>query len=155
MDEPHSPLRDQTRADVRGDAGDLPAEVDGGTDADVPDRAEESLAAIPVEVAVKRSGGFAGLTRHWQADPPPAEASQWIELISNCPWDAAPAVPPDGEVPAGDDPHPPRGADRFTWWIRARCGEEPERETELPDDEVVGAWRELVDAVRAWGRPDD
>jgi hypothetical protein len=39
------------------------------------------------------------------------------------------------------------------WWIRARCGDDLDRETELPDAEVVGAWRQLVDAVRDWNRP--
>jgi hypothetical protein len=36
------------------------------------------------------------------------------------------------------------------WWIHARWGDEDEREAELPDDEITGAWRELVDAVREW-----
>src|SRR5690242_18323836 len=85
----------------------------------------------PIAVAVKRTGGFAGLTKQWRAEPPATEASAWIDLIAQCPWDSV--VP--REAP---------GADRFTWWIRARCGEEDEREAELPDDEMVGAWRALV-----------
>jgi len=107
---------------------------------------------LPVEVAVRRTGGFAGLTRQWRAEPPPAETPQWIALIAECPWDAAPAVPIDGADGGDADAAAFRGADRFVWWIQARCGDEDERETELPDDEVVGAWRELVDAVREWSR---
>jgi hypothetical protein len=102
----------------------------------------EPDAARPVAVAVKRTGGFAGLTRQWRAEPPPAQAPEWIALITRCPWDAAPPEPTEDS---------PRGADRFTWRIEARCDED-EHEAELPDDEVVGAWRELVDAVRAWSR---
>ncbi|MDY0909084.1 protealysin inhibitor emfourin [Microbacterium sp. CFBP9034] len=112
---------------------------------------------LPIEVAVTRTGGFAGLTRQWRAEPPPAEAPQWITLIAQCPWDAASPDPvedqgsADGpEGPLG--PEPGRGADRFVWWIHARCGEADEREAELPDDAVVGAWRELVDAVREWNK---
>lgn len=138
-----------------------------------PDARPEGAAAV--EVAVKRTGGFAGLTKQWHAEPAADEAPQWIALIAQCPWDAAAPVPTTGDtVDTVDDaaPHPApspgpsptpsaagpppqsrnAGADRFTWWIRARCGEDLDRETELGDDEVVGAWRELVDAVRDWSR---
>ena len=148
MDESQSPLPDARQTAAPGE-GAPPGGAPGRGD-----RVEPSTAAVPVEVAVKRSGGFAGLTRQWVADPPAAEAPLWIELIAKCPWDAAPPVPGDGDVP-DDDARAPRGADRFTWWIRARCGDADQRETELPDDEIVGAWRELVDAVRAWSRPGD
>lgn len=40
----------------------------------------------------------------------------------------------------------------FTWWIRATWTDSDPREAELVDDEVVGAWRDLVDAVRDWSR---
>jgi hypothetical protein len=138
MQEPHPSGTDE-RPSVA--PGDRPA--DG-------DPAAPAVPAQPVEVAVKRTGGFAGMTKQWRAEPPADEASVWIDLIAQCPWDA-----PSSVVPArGDaaDGRPPAGADRFTWWIRARCGEQDEREAELPDDEVVGAWRELVDAVRDWSR---
>jgi hypothetical protein len=97
---------------------------------------------------VTRSGGFAGMTRRWSAAPPPAQAPEWMALIAQCPWDAAPAEPGRDDTPR----EPAAGADRFTWWIHVRLGEASEREAELPDQDLVGAWRELVDAVRAWNR---
>jgi hypothetical protein len=42
--------------------------------------------------------------------------------------------------------------DGFVWFIRATWSGTDPREAELYDDEVVGAWRELVDAVREWSR---
>lgn len=94
----------------------------------------------PVAVDVERTGGFAGISRRWSAQPPPDEADEWIALIDRCPWDAA-SAPPDDTQP-----------DTFTWCIRAHRTGAPEREAELPDDEVTGAWRELIDAVREWNR---
>jgi hypothetical protein len=115
------------------------------------DGAATESAAQPVEVAVKRTGGFAGLTKQWRAEPAPAEASVWIDLIAQCPWDA-PSAPGEAARGHGTDGRPPTGADTFTWRIHARCGDEDEREAELPDDALVGAWRDLVDAVREWSR---
>lgn len=103
-----------------------------GTETGTPER--------PVAVAVKRTGGFAGVTKQWRAEPPAAEASAWIDLIAQCPWDSVASR------------EPAAGADRFTWCIQARCGDQDERQAELPDDEMVGAWRDLVDAVREWNR---
>ena len=40
--------------------------------------------------------------------------------------------------------------DGFVWWIRATWSGTDAREAELADQEVVGAWRDLVDAVREW-----
>ncbi|MFH8250834.1 protealysin inhibitor emfourin [Microbacterium sp. B2969] len=88
-------------------------------------------------VAVTRTGGFAGLTKRWRAEPRQEEASVWIALISRCPWDD----------PAQRDQ---RGADRFQWSIHARWGEDGDREADLADSAVTGPWRELVDAVRDW-----
>lgn len=112
--------------------------------------ATEGSAPAAVEVAVKRTGGFAGLSRQWRAEPPAEEASDWVALIARCPWDAAST--PSRHAPARREAEPRPGADRFVWWIQARCGEDDEREAELPDDEVTGAWRDLVDAVRDWSR---
>ncbi|MFB7893233.1 hypothetical protein ACFC1I_13600 [Microbacterium sp. NPDC056044] len=113
-----------------------------------------------VEVDVARTGGFAGITRRWSAQPPEAEASDWITLIDRCPWSEAGTGPGD-DVADDDRPAaPPRPATRrsnplpdgFVWFIRATWSGADAREAELPDDEVVGAWRELVDAVRDWSR---
>lgn len=102
----------------------------------------------PVAVLVTRTGGFAGLTKRWRAEPAESEASEWIALISQCPWDAV----ADRSSTHGSTHHAARGADRFTWAIHARCGEEHEHDAELTDDDLVGAWRRLVDAVREWSR---
>ena len=125
-----------------------------------------------VEVEVARTGGIAGITRRWSAKPLEAEASDWIALIDRCPWDevggGAAADGADstgvGDAPeasppsAGgrETPPPVRPAspvpDGFVWWIRASWSATDAREAELPDQDVVGAWRELVDAVRDWSR---
>jgi hypothetical protein len=113
-----------------------------------------------VKVDVARSGGIAGMTRRWSAQPAGAEASEWISLIDRCPWDDAgsPATEPEERPDAGPRARSAREGERtavpdgFTWRIRAaRSGTDP-REAELVDADLVGAWRELVDAVRAWNR---
>ena len=88
-----------------------------------------------VVIVVVRSGGVAGIRRHWQAEPPDDDAPRWIELIERCPWDD------------GDDAEESPGADRFIWRIRAQTPG-GERERELPESRLSGPWRELVDAVR-------
>ena len=108
------------------------------------------------------------MTRRWSAQPPPAEASAWLSLIDRCPWDeaAAPAAPESVTGEADDaraaaateppsaptaDPQPRAPVpDGFVWLIRASWSGSDPREAELFDDQVVGAWRELVDAVRDW-----
>lgn len=85
-------------------------------------------------IAVARSGGIAGISRRWLVEPDPAEAAEWITMIEGCPWDAAAATAP--------------GADRFMWVIRVRTPSD-RLEQELPDSELDGPWRKLVDAVRA------
>lgn len=87
-----------------------------------------------VAVTVTRTGGIAGIRREWHTEPPAEEAPRWIALIEGCPWDAVVAA-------SG------RGGDRFVWRIHARCGPE-ERGAELPDSEMLGPWRDLVDEVR-------
>lgn len=86
-----------------------------------------------VVIAVVRTGGIAGIRRRWRVEPEPDEASTWIALIESCPWD--------------DEDDTDRGADRFVWTIRARTPSE-KRERDLPDSQLDGPWRELVDAVR-------
>jgi hypothetical protein len=117
----------------------------------------------PVEVDVARTGGIAGITRRWTAQPPEHEAPEWISLIDRCPWDETPSpdAAPRSPAPRSSEEHPSARhrseqqrpvADGFVWWIRASWPEAHTREAELPDDAVTGAWRELVDAVREWNR---
>ena len=90
-------------------------------------------------VTVVRSGGFAGLVRRWSVEPEPDRAPVWEQLILACPWDHAAA-------PSAQDA-PPAGADRFQWEVCAsRRGDT--RRAALPDQQLTGPWRELVDAVR-------
>lgn len=132
---------------------------------------EDSRPAVEVDVA--RTGGIAGITRRWSAQPPETEAPEWISLIDRCPWDEA-GVPgePARTADTADSAQPVAGADTpaasaararpeegrrpipdgFVWWIRATLMGADEREAELFDDQVVGAWRDLIDAVREWSR---
>lgn len=86
-------------------------------------------------MTVVRTGGIAGLRRQWQACPDGEAAEEWAALIDRCPWD--------------DHRSAPSGADRFHWRVSAQAGP-IRREAELPDAEVQGPWRALIDAVRAW-----
>lgn len=95
--------------------------------------------AALVAVAVVRSGGVAGIRRRWEVQLH-ADVDVWISLIERCPW----AAPEEGSS----------GADRYVWSIRARTPQS-EHERELADSELRGAWRELVDAVRAASADDD
>ncbi|MEI3843125.1 MULTISPECIES: protealysin inhibitor emfourin [Microbacterium] len=89
--------------------------------------------ASAVVVIVIRTGGIAGIPRRWRAMPAPDEEERWISLVERCPWDA-----PDRDEP---------GADRFRWRIEARTPA-GRRERELPETQLDGPWRTLVDAVR-------
>jgi len=92
-----------------------------------------------VFLSVTRSGGFAGLTRRWSVSAPPHESATWIALVGRCPWEAT-----------ASDPPPADGADRFTWTIDADLRGRRHRAV-IGEDQARGAWRELLDAVRARG----
>lgn len=94
-------------------------------------------------VHVVRTGGFAGLTREWTAEPPPDQAPRWRGLIDECPWEAAGSAAPG----------PGRGADTFTWSVSARLDDRPPRVAALADGDVQGPWRQLIDEVRSYGAP--
>jgi len=85
-------------------------------------------------VTVQRTGGFAGLTRTWQVDvDAEPDAESWLVLIDELPWGQA-------------DDAPSTQRDRFIWLISA--GTRPAKEATLPEQQVTGPWRELVDRVR-------
>ena len=96
--------------------------------------------AAVVLVAVVRSGGMAGIRRRWEVEPASDETPRWVALIERCPWD--------------DPSETNSGADRYMWSVHVRTDRE-ERERELPDSQLHGAWRELVDAVRDAATADD
>lgn len=78
-----------------------------------------------------RSGGFAGIRVTWEVlvDEQP-DRREWWELVESLPWDDAPSAPP-------------REPDRFLY--RITC--EP-HEAVLPERELDGPWRVLVERVR-------
>lgn len=96
-----------------------------------------------VRVTVVRTGGFAGLRREWTALPGRADASRWVTLIHECPWDAE-----SPDAPAAE------GADRFTWRIQARL-DDAERIAQLPESRLNGPWRELVAEVQSFESEHD
>lgn len=124
-----------------GDAAPAP----GGSAHDDRERAASSedphLLDIVIVVHVVRTGGLAGLTREWTAEPPSVDAPHWDSLIEECPWDAV------------AQPQPVRGADRFAWRISARRADDPPRRAELADGDLRGPWRALVDEVRSFDAP--
>lgn len=88
-----------------------------------------------IVVAVVRTGGLAGLRRRWRVEAAAEQAPQWVDLVERCPWDEPTDAAPDA------------GADRFVWSIHAVL-RDGQREQVLLDTQLLGAWRELVDAVR-------
>ena len=89
-----------------------------------------------LSILVVRSGGFAGITQRWIVEPA-SDADTWIALVDACPW---------GRI-AGDA----ASRDRFVWRIEARMARR-RRAASVPDRELTGPWRDLVDRVRAEGR---
>jgi len=89
-------------------------------------------------VTVQRTGGFAGLTRSWQVDvEAEPDTDSWLVLIDGLPWSSTPSTA-DGAQP-----------DRFVWVIVVEA--QPVREATLPEQQLTGPWRELVDRVRTVG----
>jgi len=88
-----------------------------------------------MKVTVSRSGGFAGLTRSWSVDvDAEPDTESWLVLIDRLPWSQAPGA------------RQPTQPDRFVWVITADS--RPTRKARLPEQQLTGPWRELVDRVR-------
>lgn len=85
-------------------------------------------------VVVVRSGGIAGMSKRWRAEPAPDSRTRWWDLVEKCPWDAA-------RLPAA-------GADRYQWRIEVHHGDVTVHEARLGDGQIQGPWRTLVDEVR-------
>jgi hypothetical protein len=86
-------------------------------------------------VTVVRTGGFAGLRREWRSGTADAPDVDWSALIGACPWKDA-AKPRDS-----------RARDQYVWRLEA-AGRTRTYRAVLPDGDVTGAWRSLVDEVR-------
>jgi hypothetical protein len=83
-----------------------------------------------MKVSVTRSGGFAGLSRTWAVtvDEQP-DADAWNNLLNQLPWNERTTTAPQ--------------PDRFVYEIRYS-----RRRVTLPEQQLTGPWRELVDRVR-------
>lgn len=86
-------------------------------------------------ILVVRSGGFAGIPQHWQVEPAD-DLEEWVELVKACPW---------GAIRRDES-----SRDRFVWRIEARVPPRV-RTASVPDRELVGPWRALVDRVQKAG----
>lgn len=86
-------------------------------------------------LSVSRSGGIAGLLLVWEVEidrQPDREA--WVGLLDELPWQEARAAPAE--------------PDRFVY--RIRCAP---HEATLPERQLTGPWRDLVDRVRETAAP--
>lgn len=84
-----------------------------------------------MKVVVSRSGGIAGLRVTWnvQVDEQP-DAAEWMQFLAQLPWGEAEYLVPT--------------PDRFVY--RIRCAP---HEVVLTEPQVQGAWKDLIDRVRA------
>ncbi|MCJ1709298.1 protealysin inhibitor emfourin [Microbacterium sp. VKM Ac-2923] len=99
----------------------------------------EADSAGRLAIVVVRSGGIAGLSKQWRAEPDAERTPHWRELVESCPWDA--------EAP------PTAGADRYQWRIEVHDGGSPVHQARLGDGQIEGPWRTLVDEVRHAHQP--
>jgi hypothetical protein len=82
---------------------------------------------------VVRTGGFAGLQREWRVSSTDDPGVDWPALIEACPWKKR---------------YPPAVArDRFVWRIDASAPRR-NRSATLPESELTGPWRVLVERVK-------
>lgn len=83
-----------------------------------------------MKITVVRSGGLLGTPRRWEVIVDEQEDPQsWRLLVRELPWNQPVPAPP--------------GPDRYTY--RISCAS---RRVTLPEQQLVGPWRELVDRVR-------
>ncbi|GAA1346485.1 protealysin inhibitor emfourin [Arthrobacter roseus] len=81
-----------------------------------------------MKLSVVRSGGFAGLTRTWEAEIPACEAERWLILMKS---DAGPERP----VAAASD--------SFSYTVSLGG-----LTTELTEHAITPAWQELFDVAK-------
>jgi hypothetical protein len=83
-----------------------------------------------MKVTVVRSGGFAGLTSNWEVViDDQDDRDSWMELIESLPWQSTPRA---RQLPDG-------------YSYRITCSR---HRITLPEQQLTGTWRELVDRVR-------
>ncbi len=83
-----------------------------------------------MKISVVRSGGFAGLSRTWVVRVEEQDDREsWLALVQDLPWH--------------DRRRHPAHPDRFSYRIRVS-----RRQITLPEQQLDGAWRELVDRVK-------
>lgn len=88
-----------------------------------------------MKISVARSGGFAGLTRTWAVHlDEQHDAAEWKPLLDALPWEQA----------SGSSAARASSADRYVYRIRVS-----RRQVVVPEQELDGAWRDLVDRVCA------
>ena len=81
-----------------------------------------------MKITVRRTGGFAGLTREWTVFV--VDSDEWMPLLAQLPWDDRPRLAPS--------------PDRYVWVVRVS-----RRRITLPESRLEGPWRELVERVQA------
>ncbi|MDE8669036.1 hypothetical protein PY310_10645 [Pseudarthrobacter sp. H3Y2-7] len=93
-----------------------------------------------MKISVERTGGIAALTRVWTVTAETESAmSEWQPIVEACPWDAVPKT-----VRAAAAEAEASQPDRFIYAIRAG-----QRRAALPEQQVTGPWRVLIDSARA------
>lgn len=101
------------------------------------DEPAEPTSRPVVRIEVVRLGGFAGIRRAWSVERDDTE--DWPDLVDACPW---------GRTSAD-----PASRDRFVWRIDARVDRRRHRAT-VPDRDLTGPWRVLVERVQQDGDDD-
>ncbi|MCS5723519.1 hypothetical protein N1028_11095 [Herbiconiux sp. CPCC 203407] len=100
--------------------------------------------ARALRITVARSGGVAGMSPSWTVTAEGEnDVDGWLDLVESCPWDAGDAGDPDG-------------ADRIVYTIRVLVQApevEGERDARVPEQQLTGPWRDLVDRVKAEAAP--
>jgi hypothetical protein len=98
-----------------------------------------------MQIVVRRSGGFAGMTRAWRVDTDARpDGDRWVELVGTLPRDEHATSEPDaGEAARDDDVR-----DDFVWTVTiARTT------VTIPGRRLDGPWAALVEQVRDQGEP--
>ncbi|MFB2583533.1 hypothetical protein [Herbiconiux liukaitaii] len=117
-----------------------------------------------LKITVARSGGVAGMAPTWTvtAEGEP-DVDDWLDLVDSCPWNADDPSNTDSDTGTGSAAGTStssggsggHGGDRFVYTIRVLV-EAPDataRDARVPERELTGPWRDLVDRVKAEAKP--